>query len=49
VFFDSKPKWWSVSPEFNELSGQYRRNIQQGIILWLPEWLKARIILIKGI
>ena len=28
MFFDSKPKGWSVSPEFNELSGQYRRNIQ---------------------
>ena len=30
MYFDSKPDGWSVSPEFNELSGQYRRNIQTG-------------------
>lgn len=32
MFFEPQPKGWSISPEYDHLDGQYRRNIQQDAI-----------------
>ncbi len=51
MFFEPQPKGWSISPEYDHLDGQYRRNIQldENLVPLVREisWSKNVVILKK--